>query len=94
MSRKDRYGIGERMRDCTLDMMDNITLAYLSKGKKDRLDYLDKLYMSFVRLQTYLRICLDFTVIKLGTLTKMHIIVDDISKQYGAWKNKTSRMES
>ncbi len=92
MTRKDRFSIGVRMTESALEMVDYITLAYLTKEKIDRLNSLGNFFRSFTRLQTYLRLCLDLSLLSLNTLSVMHPLIDDISKQYNGWKYKTSRM--
>lgn len=55
MPRKDRFSIGTRMIDSGLDMLDHITVAYLTKVKVDRLKSLGDFFKSFTRLQTYIK---------------------------------------
>lgn len=92
MPRKERYSIGARMTECALDMLDQITLAYQSKTKIDRMEKLEALFGSFTRLQTYLRLCLDLSLLSLKTLAEIHPFVEQINKQFNGWKYKTSRM--
>lgn len=92
MPRKERFSIGAKMTECSLAMLDSITLAYQARAQIDRLERLAELFSSLARLQTYLRICLDLSLVSLDTLAKIHPFVEEITKQYNGWKNKTSRM--
>lgn len=92
MPRRDRFSIGAKMTECSLAMLDSITLAYQTRVQIDRLERLAELFSYLTRLQTYLRVCLDLSLVSLDTLAKIHPFVEEISKQYNGWKNKTSRM--
>ena len=92
MPRRDRFSIGAKMTECSLAMLDSITLAYQARVQIDRLERLAELFSYLTRLQTYLRVCLDLSLVSLDTLAKIHPFVEEISKQYNGWKNKTSRM--
>lgn len=92
MPRKERFSIGAKMTECSLAMLDSITLAYQAMEQIDRLERLAELFSYLTRLQTYLRVCLDLSLVSLDTLAKIHPFVEEISKQYNGWKNKTSRM--
>ncbi len=93
MPRKDRFSIGVRMTECGLDMLDYITLAYRSRDKMDRLEKLDDFFKSFTRLRTYLKLCLDLTLMSLDTLARLHQAIEGVHKQYNGWK-KASSMQS
>ena len=82
MPRKERFSLGAKMTECSLAMLDSITLAYQARAQIDRLNSLGNFFRSFTRLQTYLRLCLDLSLLSLNTLSVMHPLIDDISKQY------------
>lgn len=92
MPRKDKFLIGVKMNECSLAMLDNITLAYLTTIKMERLSWLNEFFKSFTRLQTYLRLCLDHSILKVETIAGMYPLIEDISNQFNGWKSKTSRM--
>lgn len=91
MDKMHRHVIGARILDCSLDVFKWISLANQSRDKVERIKYLDSFMSSFEQLRVYLRICSDFKLLKLSTLTDIYIITTNISKQLTGWRNATTR---
>jgi hypothetical protein len=94
MERMHRHVIGVRILDVSLDLFKWITMANQSREKNLRVQYLDSFICEFEQLKNLLRICNDNNLLKLSTITSMHLIINGISKQAIGWRNATSRMQA
>lgn len=92
MERSQRHILGAKMLDCAIDLFKWITLANKAREKTERLKYLDEFLTQFELLRVYLRICSDNKLLKLNTLTDLHILISNISRQLSGWKYATTRM--
>ena len=92
MERGQRHILGAKMLDCAIDLFKWITLANKAREKTERLKYLDEFLTQFELLRVYLRICSDNKLLKLNTLTDLHILISNISRQLSGWKYATTRM--
>ena len=92
MERSQRHILGAKMLDCAIDLFKWITLANKAMEKTERLKYLDEFLTQFELLRVYLRICSDNKLLKLNTLTDLHILISNISRQLSGWKYATTRM--
>ena len=73
MERFHRFTIGTRLVDCALEMFKWISLANNTKDKSQRLNYLDGVCTNFEQLKVYIKICSDFSLIKIQSQAKLHL---------------------
>ncbi|HRR50019.1 MAG TPA: four helix bundle protein [Bacteroidales bacterium] len=91
MDKMHRHVIGTKILDCALDLFKWISLANQSREKGERMRYLDSFLSTFEQLRVYLRICNDFKLLKLSTLSDIYLLTTSISKQLSGWRNATTR---
>lgn len=89
MEKLHRYTIGTRLIDSVLEMFKWVSLANNAKEKEKRLNYLDGACSNFEQFKVYVKICSDFGIIKINSMAKMFVLIEDISKQLCGWRRVT-----
>lgn len=92
MEKYHRHIIGARMLEAALNLFKWVSLANQTRDKEERIKNLNSYMIEFEELKNLLRICNDFKLLKLSTITNIHIDMQAISKQINGWKIATSRM--
>lgn len=90
MEKMHKHLIGVKMLNSSINLFSHIAMANKTKDKKERLGYINDFLIEFESLRVMLKICNDFKLLKLNSLTDMFLIVEDINTQLSAWRNKTT----
>lgn len=92
--RQYKFTIGNKMHDLAVDLMSDISAAYINRDRATRIQYLLNFQSKFEVLKTLLRIAGERKWI-LGISRHAEIIelLDAIGKQSTAWKNSLLKIQ-
>ena len=88
-----KFSIGSKMHDLGVELIQDITAAYINRDRKTRIGYLVQFQTKFETLKTLMRIAGERQWIK-GKGRHAHIVelMDAIGKQCTAWKNSLTKI--
>lgn len=86
--REYKFTIGVRMQSLAIDVLEEITAAYINKDIDERTRHLVVFQQKFQTLQTLVRIAGERRWIQgIGRLARVIELMDGIGRQGNAWKN-------
>lgn len=85
--KKDKYTIGNSLKDACLKMFSLIAEANMSRTKEERVKYLDDFFVNFETVKILLRLCLNRKDISVKHHTSLSGDITLIEKDIFAWKN-------
>lgn len=88
-----KFSIGSKMHDLGVELIQDITAAYINRDRETRIGYLVQFQTKFETLKTLMRIAGERQWIK-GKGRHAHIVelMDAIGKQCTAWKNSLTKI--
>ena len=88
-----KFSIGSKMHDLGVELIQDITAAYINRNRETRIGYLVQFQTKFETLKTLMRIAGERQWIK-GKGRHAHIVelMDAIGKQCTAWKNSLTKI--
>ena len=89
--KKDKYTIGNSLKDACLKMFSLIAEANMSRTKEERVKYLDDFFVNFETVKILLRLCLNRKDISVNQHTSLSGDITLIEKDIFAWKNYSNK---
>ncbi len=81
--RKEKYSLGQKLKEITSSLLDLIIIA---NSKKDKVLTLEKAQLTLERLQIHLRIACDLKILGLKRFENFSRMIENIRKEITGWK--------
>lgn len=86
-----KYTLGQRIIDCSLELIDLLYKSNCSKDKEEKLVYINKYISVHELLKIHLRLSEELGAISRNSLINIHLSLDNIGKQIHGLKRFTSK---
>jgi len=80
--REYKYSLGEKIKDCCLEMLDEIIVA---NSETIKTPYLKKVIQQVDRLRIYIRLCYYLNVIGKRKYEVLSKFIDEVGRMAGGW---------
>lgn len=88
-SKQFKYTLGQRIIDCSLELIDLLYKSNTCKSKEDKLEYIEKFINLQELLKIHIRLSEELGAIPRSSLTNVHLGLDNIGKQIHGLKRFT-----